>query len=133
MLVGTWLEELSKGEVYGCTFAVNLEIEICSHWMFQHWCVRRHQRSALAGWDMLPYASMGRCWSSWKFQCLQPVVLQSLAATSGRGEFEQLVIRRDSGISLVQRDLLSSCSSVWLAIQDRAITKGHSVSTLHFV
>ena len=76
MLVGTWPEELGEGEVYGCTFSVALEIEICSHWMFQPWYARRHERSALAGRDVLPYASMGRCWSSWKFQCLQPVVLQ---------------------------------------------------------
>ena len=56
----------------------------------------------------------------------------SLAATSGRGEFERLVIRRDSGISLDRRDLLSSCGSVRPAIQDRVITKGHSVSALRF-
>ena len=56
----------------------------------------------------------------------------SLAATSGRGEFEWLVIRHDSGISLDWQDLLSSCGSVWPAIQDRVITKGHSVSMLHF-
>ena len=56
----------------------------------------------LGGSGHVALHSMGRCWLSWKFQCLQPVVLQSSAVTSGRGEFEQLVIRHDSGISLDQ-------------------------------